>query len=276
MVPRHANSRYTARMVAPSPADISSFAAGSYVDATGHVLPYRLLAPERSEPGVRYPLVLVLHGAGERGTGNAAQLGNGIGAMLQSRRSSFPCVALVPQCAADLRWVEVDWSAASHQLPSVPSAPLHAALSLVDALLHPPPRDPQLGLLPAPSVPAIDPARLYLIGLSMGGYGVWDALSRQPQRFAAAVPICGGAAEAQADLICAAKVPVWAFHGALDPVVPVERSRRIVTALRRCGSPARVRYTEYADVGHDAWLRAFAEPELWPWLFGQRNQNNPL
>jgi predicted peptidase len=125
-------------------------------------------------------------------------------------------------------------------------------------------------------VPALDPARLYLIGLSMGGYGVWDVLSRQPQRFAAAVPICGGAAEAQADLICAAKVPVWAFHGVLDPVVPVERSRKIVTALRRCGGPARVRYTEYADVAHDAWLRAFAEPELWPWLFAQRNPNNPL
>ena len=123
---------------------------------------------------------------------------------------------------------------------------------------------------------ATAPPSFALAGLSMGGYGVWDALSRQPQRFAAAVPICGGAAEAQADLICAAKVPVWAFHGALDPVVPVERSRKIVTALRRCSGPARVRYTEYADVGHDAWLRAFAEPELWPWLFGQRNQNNPL
>ena len=273
MAPRHANSRYTARMMAAPPGDVNPFAAGSYADATGHVLPYRLLTPERSEPGVRYPLVLVLHGAGERGTDNTAQLGNGIGALLQSRRRAYPSVALVPQCAADRRWVEVDWSAASHQLPSVPSAPLHAVLSLVEALLHPPPRDPASGLPPAP---AIDPARLYLVGLSMGGYGVWDALSRQPQRFAAAVPICGGAAEAQAALLCAAKVPVWAFHGALDPVVPVERSRKIVTALRRCGGPARVRYTEYADVAHDAWLRAFAEPELWPWLFAQRNRNNPV
>lgn len=275
MAPRHANSRYTARMMAAPPGDVNPFAAGSYADATGHVLPYRLLTPERSEPGVRYPLVLVLHGAGERGTDNTAQLGNGIGALLQSRRRAYPSVALVPQCAADRRWVEVDWSAASHQLPSVPSAPLHAVLSLVEALLHPPPRDPASGLPPAP---AIDPARLYLVGLSMGGYGVWDALSRQPQRFAAAVPICGGAAEAQAALLCAAKVPVWAFHGALDPVVPVERSRKMIAALRRCGGPApvQVRYTEYADVGHDSWHRAFAEPELWPWLFGQRNPHNPL
>ena len=260
-------------MVAASPGDASSFANGSYVDATGYVLPCRLLLPERSEPGARYPLVLALHGAGERGSDNTAQLRNGIGALLTARRRAFPCVAIVPQCALERRWVEVDWSAASHRLPSTPSAPLHAVLSLVDALLQPPPRPPALGLaLASAPVPAIDPARLYLLGLSMGGYGVWDALARQPQRFAAAIPICGGAADAQAEPIATARVAVWAFHGALDPVVAVERSRKIVAALRRCG--AAVRYTEYADVGHDSWHRALAEPELWPWLFSQHNPSN--
>ena len=174
---------------------------------------------------------------------------------------------MVPQCPPDRRWVEVDWSAASHQLPSVPAVPLHAALALVEALVDQPPGK----AAPAEGRGLIDPARLYLIGLSMGGYGVWDALSRKPRGFAAAVPICGGAAEDQAAGIAAAQLPIWAFHGARDPVVPVERSRRIIAALQALGAP--VRYTEYPEIGHDSWIAALQEPDLLPWLCAQRNKN---
>ena len=249
-------------MSAARPEDVSAFAARCFIDAAGQKLPYRILLPEPIAPGMSYPLVVVLHGAGERGTDNLLPLGNGVAAMLTRSRGGFPCVAVVPQCPPGLRWVEVDWSAAHHPLPSIPSLPLHAVLALVDALA-----DPQGSLTPAAGL--VDPARLYLMGLSMGGYGVWDAVSRQPQRFAAAVPICGGAAEDQAASLCAAGLPIWAFHGARDPVVPVERSRRIVSALRGCRSP--VRYTEYPEVGHDAWTWALQEPELLPWLFSQEN-----
>ena len=252
-------------MPAAPPADPDAFAARCFVDAAGLPLPYRLLLPERSEPGVRYPLLLFLHGAGERGTDNVAQLGNGIGTLLLHARSTGPCVAVVPQCPPGLRWVETDWSAPSHELPSIPSAPLHAALALVDALLRATPRE--RGGSPAATAPIVDPGRVYILGLSMGGYGVWDALSRQPDRFAAAVPICGGGVESQAAHITAAAVAIWAFHGARDPVVPVERSRRMVAALRSCG--AAIRYTEYAEVGHDSWTFALREPELLPWLFSQ-------
>lgn len=251
---------------------MTAFAARCFVDAAGLPLPYRLLLPEKAErldpgsPAVRYPLVLCLHGAGERGTDNIAQLGNGFGSLLLDSRATFPCVAVVPQCPPGQRWVEVDWSAASHDLLPVPSAPLHAALALVEALLRSTARGP--GSAATTQLPGIDPSRVYLLGLSMGGYGVWDALSRQPQRFAAAVPICGGGVESQAQAIAAAGVAIWAFHGARDPVVPVERSRRMVAALKRCGSP--IRYTEYAEVGHDSWHPALSDPELLPWLFAQR------
>jgi predicted peptidase len=243
-------------MAAALPEEIAAFTARCFVEEAGQKLPYRLLLPEPRVPGGRYPLLLLLHGAGERGTDNVEQLGNGLAALLLASRRGFPCVAVVPQCPPAQRWVEVDWSAASHPLPSEPAPPLHAALALVESLV---------------AEYACDPARLYLLGLSMGGYGVWDAASRQPERFAAAAPICGGAADDAAPGLAAAGLPVWAFHGAKDPVVPVERSRRIVAALRGCGGP--VRYTEYAEVGHDAWTWALKEPELLPWLFAQRNKN---
>jgi predicted peptidase len=257
---------------APGIRGLDEFAAGSFTDAAGpgpgpgpwHELPYRLLLPEPGAPAGRYPLLLVLHGAGERGTENVAQLSNGIAQVLLERRRQFPCIAVVPQCPPGRRWVEVDWGDQSHVLPQVPSAPMHAVVALLDALGH---------HVPGGAGIAVDPRRLYLLGLSMGGYGVWDAVCRQPQRFAAAVPICGGAPEedARAPVLCG--IPVWAFHGARDPVVPVERSRRIIAALRRHCDPATVRYTEYADLEHNAWTAALGEPDLWPWLFAQHTKN---
>lgn len=239
------------------------FFARTFTDTSSHTLPYRILTPtvppantkteaHQADPE-RMPLVLLLHGSDERGDDNSAQLRNGVAELLGSKTTAarFPCYYLVPQCPPEHRWVEVDWKADHHVLPTDPSVPLAATMELVESLLghHP-----------------IDPQRLYLIGLSMGGFGVWDLLSRWPERFAAAVPICGGADENAA--ITARDVPIWAFHGALDPLVHVEHSRRIIAALRETGgTPC---YTEYSYVGHDAWTRAFAEPQLLPWLFTHR------
>ncbi|MGH8903201.1 MAG: dienelactone hydrolase family protein [Egibacteraceae bacterium] len=199
------------------------------------------------------PLVLLLHGAGERGNDNRSQLANGVMNLLGSETATarFPCFYVLPQCPTNQRWVDVDWSAERHILPPQPSAALAATLKLLDSLLD---RHP------------IDPQRLYLIGLSMGAFGVWDLLSRFPERFAAAAPICGGGDEDA--LVAARAVPIWAFHGARDPEVPVERSRRAIAALRAAGGTPR--YTEYAAVGHDAWTNAFAEPAFLHWLFAQR------
>ena len=102
-----------------------------------------------------------------------------------------------------------------------------------------------------------------MTGQSLGGYATWEMISRHPRRFAAALPLCGGGDGAR--IVAARTLPIWAFHGTKDPVVPVEESRELVAVLRRVGSP--VKYTEYADVGHDAWTRAYAEPELAEWMF---------
>ncbi|MGN0878676.1 MAG: prolyl oligopeptidase family serine peptidase, partial [Oligosphaeraceae bacterium] len=112
----------------------------------------------------------------------------------------------------------------------------------------------------------IDPTRIYVMGISMGGYGTWDALSRQPERFAAAVPICGGADLAQAPRL--ARIPIWTFHGDSDTVVPTSRTRDIATAIRTL-NPRDFRYTEVPHCGHDSWNAAIRTPELLPWLFAQ-------
>jgi predicted peptidase len=113
----------------------------------------------------------------------------------------------------------------------------------------------------------IDQARIYVGGLSMGGYGIWDLLARQPRRFAAAFPICGGGDPTTATTF--AHVPIWAFHGADDEIVPVARSVEMVDALKAAGAK-NLRFSNYAGVGHHSWLNAFAEPELFDWLFAQR------
>lgn len=237
-----------------------SFFVKTFRDSHGHVLPYRFLVPsdhaERSDKAVRepspglIPLVLTLHGAGERGEDNSAQLRNGVAELLGSQTAAarFPCLFVVPQCATRYRWVERDWRAEHHDLPEDPSVPLSAVVELLEELR---------GKYP------IDLRRVYLIGLSMGGFGVWDLLIRWPDRFAAAVVICGGADE---NAVGAARdVPVWVFHGTADPEVCVARSRGAVGALRAAGGAPR--YQEYSGVGHDSWVNAFAEPDLLPWLF---------
>lgn len=243
--------------------EAQNFLVQTFTDSRGHVLPYRMLVthgrPAHIEARVhdvsheRMPLVLLLHGVRERGNDNSAQLSNGVAELLGSDTAAarFPCFYLVPQCPTKHRWVEVEWDAERRVLSHEPSLPLSATVELLDVLLR---------------RHCIDPQRLYLIGLSMGGFGVWDLLSRWPERFAAAAPICGGGDENA--VVAGRAVPVWTFHGAQDPTVPVERSRKVVAALRQAGGLPR--YTEYPNVGHDAWTHAFTEPDLLPWLFSHR------
>lgn len=154
----------------------------------------------------------------------------------------------------DHRWVQVDWHDA-HSWPTArePSSPMGSLLGLLDTLAETWP---------------IDPTRRYLVGNSMGGFGVFDLLARRPGDFAAAVVLCGGGDETRAAEI--AHVPVWLFHAADDAEVPVVRSRSMRDAL--CQAGAAPRYTEFASGGHPVWERAFAEPGLAAWLFAQRRQ----
>jgi predicted peptidase len=219
-------------------------------------LPYRLMKPAgyKTDGTTRYPLVVFLHGSGERGNDNEAQLKHGVASFAtDAERKKHPCFLVAPQCPAEGQWANVRYQrrAASYPLADKPSEPGALVLGLIAALE----KDYR-----------IDPSRIYLTGLSMGGFGTWDLLSRKPDRFAAALPVCGAGDVKQAKKIAA--VPVWVFHGDKDGAVPVECSRVMVEALKEAGG--RPVYTEYEGVGHDSWTQTYRNGPVLDWLFAQK------
>ena len=228
------------------------FEPRTFISPNGAKLPYRLLTPLNYEAGKKYPLVLFLHGAGERGDDNKAQLK--FGAPLFARaeiREKFPCFVVAPQCPKDKQWVDMPWSGPSGTAPADPGPMEPLVLATLDALS---------------SEFSIDPDRLYVTGLSMGGFGTWDLITRYPEKWAAAVPVCGGGDKTKA--AAAKPVEVWAFHGLEDAVVLPVRSRDMILGLRAAGGIGT--HTEYPGVAHDSWTLAYAEPHLIPWLFAQQ------
>jgi len=225
----------------------------TYTGPDGRTLPYRLLVPEHYDKTKKYPVVLFFHGWGECGTDNIIQLRNGAKNFdTPENREKFPCFVVVPQCPKDQRWVTMLWYIPSGKQSPEPTPVLQLALKCLDEVI---------------ANYSIDPARLYVAGLSMGGFAVWDCITRFPKRFAAAIAVCGGGDESTVTA-AVAQVPVWAFHSSDDPTVPVIRSRHMVEAMTKAGGHPR--YTEYQGLGHDAWTKAYAEPALFPWLFAQR------
>ncbi len=241
--------------------DLSLYQYRHFVGATGDTLPYRILLPKNYASGKRYPLLLFLHGAGERGRDNALQLTHGASLFIRPDvRAKYPAIVVFPQCPKDQYWASVvrepqrqHWD---FPLWETPGAPMALLLEWLDALVQ---------------QERVDARRLYVAGLSMGGMGTFELLARQPHRFAAAIPICGGG-NALAVPLYARHTALWVFHGDADAVVPVALSRKMVQAIRAAGG--RVRYTEYANVNHDSWTPAFAEPDLLKWLFSQRLKGN--
>ncbi|MCU0872462.1 MAG: prolyl oligopeptidase family serine peptidase [Pirellulaceae bacterium] len=228
------------------------YEAREYVAADGAKLSYRLLKPKDYDPQTKYPLVLFLHGAGERGDDNIRQLVHGMNDFASDETmAKYPCFVVAPQCPKEQKWVDVNWSAPAHDLPAQAAGSLRLATEAIAAL------EKEF---------SVDPARIYVTGLSMGGYGSWDAIARYPGRFAAAVPICGGGDPAQAKTI--ASTPIWAFHGGKDGVVKPQRSREMIEAIQAAGGTPK--YTEYPDAGHDSWTATYKNPEFYAWLFAQR------
>ncbi|MBV8213604.1 MAG: prolyl oligopeptidase family serine peptidase [Verrucomicrobia bacterium] len=232
------------------------FGRYEFVGTSNLRMPYRLLAPRDLSSGAKYPLVVLFHGSGERGADNKKQLLNGAARFARPEsRTQHPCFVLVPQCPTHLNKQPIMWTGSREEMHELklapePAAPLQTALELLFMIQ---------GKYP------IDPERIYVTGISMGGFATWEALIRHPQNFAGAVPVCGGGDVRFADRI--KHVPVWAFHGAEDPVVPVICSQSMIENLEKAGGHPR--YTEYPGVGHNSWDRAFAEPELLAWLFSQ-------
>lgn len=195
------------------------------------------------------PLILFLHGAGERGKDNQKQLSWGMMDLLSYiKGASKQAVIIAPQCPENQRWVEVDWNLNSHSMPEKISEPLNAAWELVNEYAQ---------------KPYVDEQRIIVIGLSMGGYGTWDLLQRYPDSIYKAVPICGGGDTNMA--VSLINNDIWVFHGQEDTIVPHQRSADMVRALKDLGAP-NIRFTSFPYVGHNSWSPAFAMNELWDWL----------
>ena len=226
------------------------------VNVGGAAHRYQVFVPSAAAGGARPAVVVFLHGSGERGRDNQVQTEVGIGSYVRTHRDDFPAIVVFPQAPEETEW---------NQNVEMVFAELEAATREFGG----------------------DRARTYLTGLSMGGFGTWDLALREPARFAALVPICGGlvaparpsmsvaplagSADPVAELVRRMRaMPVWMFHGAQDVDVSPQDDRRLAAAFRNAGA-ADARYTEFPDAAHNSWDPAYQHtPALWPWLFSQR------
>lgn len=239
--------------------DLSLYQKNQFISRTGSVLPYRILFPENYDKSKKYPLVLLLHGAGERGNDNEKQLIHGGNLFLDSAvREKYPAIVVFPQCPQESYWssVKINRNVTPLDLDfdyTRPiTTPLNDAMELLKQLV---------------AEEAVNTKRIYITGLSMGGMGTFEAVHRFPGLFAAALPICGGGDPARYKKV---KTPFWIFHGTDDAVVDVKYSKIMVDRLKDLR--VKLRYTEYPGVNHNSWVNAFAEVDFVPWMFSKRRK----
>lgn len=198
---------------------------------------YSLYVPRGYTTNKEWPLIVFLHGIGERGDDGLLQTEVGIGRAIRRHADRFPCLVAMPQCPDKVFWDKVE----DH---------IDGILAQVRGEYR------------------IDPARIYLTGLSLGGFATWIYGSKRTDTYAALMPICGGGNPEDAAAL--AKVPIWAFHGDADEAVPVRRSREMVQAVKEAGG--NIKYTEYPGVGHNSWDSAYDDEEAINWLLEQRKK----
>ena len=193
-----------------------------------------------SDKNTRWPLILFLHGMGERGTDLELVKIHGIPKIVKTQKD-FPFIAISPQCPIEYVWRDKEM--------------LQAVESLILKIIK---------------NYRIDKTRVYVTGLSMGGYGTWALAARRPDLFAAAVPICGGGDPATVNVL--KNLPIWVFHGGLDEVVLPEESDKMIHALKEAGG--KVRYTLYPEAYHDSWTETYDNPALYDWMLSKRKAEN--
>lgn len=216
------------------------------VELGNETFAYCVYVPPQYTPERAWPVILFLHGSGERGRDGFLQTDVGIARAIRRNHRLCPAIVVMPQCRTKRWWDD---------------GMLDMAVRCLENASH---------------EYRCDPDRVYLVGLSMGGAGAWRLGSRMPEAFAAIVPICGfwgrpdlatSPTELEALATGLAGLPIWCFHGTADRSVPVQRSQEVVAAIRAAGG--QIHYTEYPDVGHNAWDRAFGSRALWQWLLAQ-------
>jgi predicted peptidase len=233
-----------------------SIQSGDNADATEATLRYQLFVPSKYKAkGEKWPLLLFLHGLGECSDDDLSKVKIHGPAKIVESRPDFPFVVVSPQCPPPVPWAPGKPFPKTSQeiIELVQNAwNVDQLIQLVDHV-----RD-NLN---------IDTDRVYVTGLSMGGYGTWRLVAKYPDRFAAAVPICGGGNPAtMAESL--SKTPIWAFHGAKDPTVPLAESERMVQAVQRAGGD--VKLTVYPEVGHLSWVPTYENQEVYNWLLAHR------
>ena len=233
---------------AAKPADPpkTGFVDKTYKNADGSQSPYVIFVPHSYDGTKPVPVILFLHGAGESKGGALKPVEQGLGNHLRGRREkSFPAIVVFPQAESLRTQVVRRWQAGA------PDA--ERALGMLDAVQK---------------EYKTDPKRVYLTGLSMGGFGTWSLAAAHPDRWAAIVPVCGGGDPTLAEKI--KDVPCWVWHGDKDGAVKVELSRQMVDALKKAGGNPR--YTELEWIGHNSWDAAYASDDLYSWLFAQKKK----
>lgn len=207
---------------------------------------YQIYIPAELQNVENAPVIVFLHGIGQRGSGGFVPTAGAGGSLVSHYFARIPTIILLPQCRAGSYWSD----------PVMDEMVMKSLAQTVEEF-------------------KADDARVYLTGISMGGYGVWHFAAEHPQKFAALVSICGGSSITDGDRFSpvarkVGKTPAWLFHGADDKIVSVTESRKLVEALKINGG--NVKYNEYAGVGHNVWMNALGEKDLLPWLLSQHLQ----
>lgn len=224
----------------------------------GNTLPYRIMYPDNYDREETYPLLVFLHGSGERGCDNEKQLTHGRDFLINNFRTNFPAIVIIPQCPSDSYWANVERHNIENRnifafgLTDKPTVAMETLISLIKNWIN---------------SGKIKEEQIYAGGLSMGGMGVLELIWRMPGVFAAAFPICGGG---DIDKVTgnAKNTALWIFHGEADSVVPVSFSRAMYDGMKKAGNE--VKYTEYPDVNHNSWDYVFKENDLSSWLFSHK------
>lgn len=237
--------------------DLSSYKKEEFI-AKGDTLKYRILYPKNFDAGKKYPVILFLHGRGESGSDNERQLDNGGKLFIDENfRNNNEVITIFPQCAANSYWANVEIETVQNKRfftfvkGGKPTKSMNLVLLFISEFFK---------------NTFVDPTRIYVGGLSMGGMGTFEILRRKPDTFAAAFAICGG------DNVQNVKkykhVPLWIFHGGLDDVVTPQFSYGVYRERKKLGNEAK--FTLYLKANHNSWDSAFAEPELLPWLLSNK------